>query len=85
MTDETTANDETRSAAREAAQRVVEDVSSWQYSAEHETVAEALDVGLREAEVTLSDDERSRVLSEIEEMKDESSHAPQVRDARPIS
>lgn len=78
-------SDEITSAAREAAQRVVEDVSSWQYSAEHETVASALDAGLQEAQVSLSDEERSRVLAGIEEMKDESSDAPQVRDARPIA
>lgn len=72
-------------AAVEAAQRVVEEVSSWQYSAEHDTIADQLDEGLRQAGVALDDDERSRILAEIDDMKDEHSSAPQVRDARPVS
>lgn len=71
--------------AVEAAQRVVEEVSSWQYSAERDTIADQLDEGLRQAGVALDDDERSRILAEIDEMKDEHSSAPQVRDARPVS
>lgn len=78
-------SDETNSAAREAAQRVVEEVSSWQYSAEDRVIADELDKGLRKAQVRLSDEERSRVLAEIDEMKDESSSAPQVREASPLT
>lgn len=70
-------------AATEAAQRVVEEVSSWQYSAEDSTIAEQLDKGLRQAKVSLDDDERTRILAEIDGMKDEQSSAPQVRSATP--
>ena len=77
-------SDETSSAALEAAQRVVEEVSSWQYSAEDRVIADELDRGLRAAQVSLSDKERSRVLAEIDKMKDESSSAPQVREASPL-
>jgi hypothetical protein len=75
--------DEAQQAATEAAQRVVEDVSSWQYSAEDGTIAQQLDEGLAKAKVRLDDDERSRILAEIDEMKDEQSSTPQVRSATP--
>jgi hypothetical protein len=75
--------DEAQQAATEAAQRVVEDVSSWQYSAEDATIAQQLDEGLAQAKVRLDDDERARILAEIDDMKDEQSSAPQVRSATP--
>jgi hypothetical protein len=75
--------DEVKQAAIEAAQRVVDEVSSWQYSAEDSTIADQLDEGLAKAQVALSDDERSRILAEIDGMKDEQSSAPQVRSAAP--
>jgi hypothetical protein len=75
--------DEQQQAATEAAQRVVDEVSSWEYSAERDTISERLDQGLREAQVILDDDERARILAEINAMKDEESSAPQVRSARP--
>lgn len=75
--------DEAQQAATEAAQRVVEDVSSWQYSAEDGTIAQQLDEGLAQAKVRLDDDERARILAEIDEMKDEQSSTPQVRSATP--
>ena len=78
-------SDQADQAAVEAAQRVVEEVSSWQYSAEDSTIADQLDEGLRRAGVALDDDERSRILAEIDKMKDEHSSAPQVRDARQAS
>jgi hypothetical protein len=59
-------------------------VSSWQYSAEDSTIAERLDEGLAKAQVRLDDDERERILAEIDGMKDEQSSAPQVRSATPI-
>lgn len=83
MSDATTG--ETNDAAIEAAQRVVEDVSSWQYSAEDAVIADQLDAGLRQARVVLDDEERSRILAEIDALKDESSPIPQVRDARPAT
>jgi len=73
--------DEVKQAAIEAAQRVVDEVSSWQYSAEDSTIAEQLDEGLAKAQVSLSADERTRILAEIDAMKDEQSSAPQVRSA----
>ena len=76
--------DEVQHAATEAAQRVVEDVSSWQYSAEDRVIADELDRGLREAGVRLDDDERTRILEAIDGMKDEKSSAPQVRSATPV-
>ncbi|MBD3915336.1 hypothetical protein [Nocardioides hwasunensis] len=77
-------SDETKQAAIEAAQAVVDQVSSYQYSAEDATIADQLDEGLRKAQVSLSDDERARVLDEIDGMKDEQSSAPQVRSAEPV-
>ncbi|MBS2936603.1 hypothetical protein KDN32_02465 [Nocardioides sp. J2M5] len=76
-------SDEEQQAAIEAAQRVVDEVSSYQYSAEDATIAIQLDQGLRAAEVSLPDEERERILAEIDGMKDESSTAPQVRTATP--
>ena len=76
--------DDVQQAATEAAQRVVEEVSSWQYSAEDGTIEEQLDEGLRKAGVRLDDDERGRILAEIDGMKDEHSSAPQVRSATPV-
>ena len=76
--------DEEQQAAVEAAQRVVDQVSSYQYSAEDDTIAEQLDKGLAEAQVTLDDVERTRILGEIDGMKDEQSSAPQVRSATPV-
>lgn len=75
--------DEAQQAAVEAAQRVVDDVSSYQYSAEDSTIAQQLDEGLREAKVSLDDEERSRILTEIDGLKDEHSDTPQVRSATP--
>ncbi|KRE97429.1 hypothetical protein ASG76_01520 [Nocardioides sp. Soil774] len=62
---------------------MVEDVSSWQYSAEGGTIAQQLDEGLAQAKVRLDDDERARILAEIDDMKDEQSSTPQVRSATP--
>ena len=78
-------SDEVNSAAVEAAQRVVEEVSSWQYSADRGMIAGELDRGLAKAQVTLSDEERTRILAEIDDMKDETSSAPQVREASPVT
>ena len=76
--------DEKQQAAIEAAQRVVDEVSSYEYSAEDDTIARQLDDGLAKAKVSLSDDERTRILAEIDGMKDERSSAPQVRSASPV-
>ena len=76
--------DETQQAATEAAQRVVDEVSSYQHSAEDSTIARQLDDGLSQAQVRLDDDERTRILAEIDNLKDEQSGTPQVRSASPI-
>jgi hypothetical protein len=76
--------DDKQQAAIEAAQRVVEEVSSWQYSADDGMIADQLDEGLQKAAVRLDDEERTRVLAEIDGMKDEQSSAPQVRSASPV-
>ena len=76
--------DEAKQAAIEAAQRVVDEVSSYQYSAEDATIAQQLDEGLAKAQVSVSDDEKTRILAEIDAMKDEQSSAPQVRSASPV-
>jgi hypothetical protein len=76
--------DEAQQAATEAAQRVVEEVSSWQYSADDAMIEQQLDEGLRKAGVRIDDEERTRILAEIDDMKDEHSSAPQVRSATPV-
>ena len=76
--------DDKQQAAIEAAQRVVDEVSSYEYSAEDDTIARQLDDGLAKAQVSLGDDERTRILAEIDGMKDEQSSAPQVRSATPV-
>lgn len=76
--------DEMNQAATEAAQRVVDEVSSYQYSAEDGTIAEQLDRRLAQAKVSLDDDERTRILADIDGMKNEQSSVPQVRSATPV-
>jgi hypothetical protein len=76
--------DEAQQAATEAAQRVVDEVSSYQYSAEDGTIAQQLDEGLTKARVSLDDEERTRILAEIDGLKDEQSSTPQVRSATPV-
>ena len=72
-------------AATEAAQNVVDEVTSWEYSAEPETIAAELDEGLQEAGVELDDDERSRLVEEIDQVKaDETRGAPDVQSAAPV-
>jgi hypothetical protein len=66
-------------AATEAAQNVVDEVTSWEYSAETATIGSALDEGLQEAGVDLEEGERRRVVDEIDEVKrDETRGAPDV-------
>lgn len=76
------ADDTLHEAAGEAAQHVVDEVTSWSYSAERGTVEAELDDGLDEAGVRLPAEERERVLDEIDEVKhDEARGTPQVRSA----
>ena len=71
-------------AAKEAAQNVVDEVTSWEYSAEPDTIGSKLDDGLEEARVDLDDEERRRIVEEIDDVKqDESRGAPDVTSAQP--
>lgn len=74
------------SAAVEAAQKVVDTVTSWDYSATDEKIEDKLLQGLREAGVSLPDSERDRLLDEIAALKqDETAGTPQVQEAWPTS
>jgi len=69
-------------AAREAAQNVVDEVTSWEYSAEPEIIESRLDEGLRQAGVEVEAAERDRIVEEIDEVKhDETRGAPDVERA----
>jgi uncharacterized protein YpuA (DUF1002 family) len=52
-------------ARTEALRRVVERVTAWQETATDGTIHEELDRGLREAGVTLTDEQRDRVTEQI--------------------
>ncbi|QKE84205.1 hypothetical protein [Arthrobacter sp. NEB 688] len=81
---ETAGDDTVADAATEAAQNVVDEVTSWEYSGERETIEDELDRGLDEAGVALDPAERERVVDEIDDLKDdESAGPPDVTDARP--
>jgi hypothetical protein len=76
---------EQRDAATEAAQNVVDEVTSWEYSAEPDTIESRLDEGLEQAGVSVDDEERARLVDEIDEVKhDEGRGAPEVGSARPV-
>lgn len=54
-------------ARTEALKNVIERVTSWQETATEGTIHDELDKGLREAGVTLSDEQRDHVAKEISE------------------
>ncbi|WP_204163527.1 hypothetical protein [Nocardioides gilvus] len=54
-------------ARTEALRNVVERVTSWQESATEGTIHDELDKGLKEAGVTLTDEQRDRVAEQISE------------------
>lgn len=71
-------------AAVEAAQAVVDEVTSYEYSGDSDRIASALDEGFKQAGVTVSADERTRLVQEIDSLKDdEGAGTPQVRSAEP--
>ncbi len=75
---------EQQDAATEAAQNVVDEVTSWEYSAEPDTIESRLDEGLEQAGVEVDDEQRQRLVDEIDEVKqDEGRGAPDVESARP--
>jgi hypothetical protein len=79
-------NDQEREdAATEAAQHVVDGVTSWEYSAEPETIQSRLDEGFDEAGVDVAETERRRLVEEIDEVKQhEDRGTPQVETARAV-
>ena len=71
-------------AATEAAQNVVDDVTSWNYSGDRDVIESELDQGLDQAGVEVPAGERERILEEIDELKqDETRGIPDVREADP--
>ncbi len=81
---EPTNEQEREDAATEAAQNVVDDVTSWNYSGDRTIVEAELEEGLDEAGVEVAPDERERILEEIDELKqDETRGIPDVRSADP--
>jgi len=77
-------NQQEQDAATEAAQHVVDEVTSWEYSAEPDTIESKLDEGLEQVGVDVDDDERKRLVDEIDEVKHEGRGAPDVESARPV-
>ncbi len=72
-------------AATEAAQNVVDEVTSWEYSAEPATIESRLDDGLEQAGVDVDDEERQRLVDEIDGVKQDEGHgAPDVESARAV-
>ena len=68
-----------RDAAAEAAQNVVDEATSWEYSAEKDTIDDAVDEGLEQAGVELDASEKRRVVDGIDDVKDgEDGGAPTV-------
>ena len=61
---------EMNDARTEALYRVVERITAWQETATEGTIEDELDKGLREAGVTLSDEQRNAVAQQISEGKD---------------
>ncbi|MGG5258480.1 hypothetical protein [Phycicoccus avicenniae] len=81
---ETQQPDEQDDAATEAAQNVVDEVTTWEYSAEKDTIEDSLDRGLDEAGVEVDGAERQRLVEEIDDVKQhEDEGSPRVHDARP--
>lgn len=71
--------DETQDAAAEAAQNAVDETTSWEYSAERDTIERDLDEGLEEAGVDVEPSERRRLVDEIDDVKDhEDAGSPRV-------
>ena len=77
---------EQQDAATEAAQHVVDEVTSYEYSAEPDVIEDTLDEGLSEAGVDVDAAERARLVEQISALKgDEDGGTPQVGQATPAS
>ena len=71
------------SAAVEAAQNVVDEVTSWEYSGERGTIEERLDQGFAAAGVTVDETERARLVAAVDAVKrDEDAGTPEVDPGR---
>lgn len=71
-------------AATEAAQHVVDDVTSWEYSGDADRIADELDDGLDEAGVEVPPEDKDRLVEEIDDLKnDEAAGTPEVDSAEP--
>ncbi|HYN30869.1 MAG TPA: hypothetical protein VES95_13525 [Dermatophilaceae bacterium] len=75
-----------QAAATEAAQHVVDEVTSWNYSSERDTIESELDEGLDAAGVEMGTGEKERIVEEIDEeidelKQDETAGKPQVESA----
>lgn len=71
-------------AATEAAQHVVDDVTSWEYSGDGDRIADELEDGLDEAGVEVLQGEKDRLVEEIDDLKDdETAGTPNVDSAEP--
>lgn len=82
MTDQSDASES--QAATEAAQNVVDTVTSWDYSADKDKIESKLEDGLDKAGVDVDDSEKERLVDEIDSIKnDEDKGAPEVGDAAP--
>lgn len=81
---ENTHSVEENEAAQEAAQNVVDEVTSWEYSGDPHRIHAELDKGLVEAGVEVPEDEKDRIVEEIDDVKDnETGGTPEVDTATP--
>ena len=77
-------NDSEQDAATDAAQNVVDDVTSYEYSGDKDRIEHKLDEGLDQAGVELDSAEKKRVAQDIDALKDdEGAGTPDVERARP--
>ena len=85
MTDQTgKPNDSEQDAATDAAQNVVDDVTSYEYSGDKDRIEHKLDEGLDQAGVELASAEKKRVVQDIDALKDDAgAGTPDVERARP--
>lgn len=77
-----TVTGEEHEAAAEAAQHVVDEVTSWHHSSPRETVREALDSGFEEADVQVSPENTDALVEAIKHSSQDGT--PEVSDADPV-
>lgn len=80
----TNQTNESNEAATEAAQHVVDEVTSYEYSGDKERIADQLDAGLSESGVDVDDAQKQQLVDQIDDLKgDEDAGTPKVSDAEP--